>query len=113
MDVECRRNFSELFQLFQKFSKFKIFIAIFGKCIRLSTNNDKIGTVVFEKPLEFEFLIGEGYSNLSWVWMSGHHSISKPEKTQVCHLFLERPFLKPISTFYHVNRNAQVLSDNL
>ena len=40
-----------------------------------------------------------------------HHPITKPEKTQICnlclnHLFLEGPFLKPISTFYHVNWDA-------
>ena len=37
-----------------------------------------------------------------------HHPITKPEKTQICnlylnHLFLEGYFLKPSSTFYHVN----------
>ena len=47
-----------------------------------------------------------------------HHPITKPEKTQICnlylnHLFLEGPFLKPISTFCHVNWDAKVLFDNL
>ena len=37
-----------------------------------------------------------------------HHPTTKPEKTQICnlylnHLFLEGPFLKPSSTFYYVN----------
>ena len=37
-----------------------------------------------------------------------HHPITKPEKTQICnlylnHLFLEGPFLKPNSTLYHVH----------
>ena len=40
-----------------------------------------------------------------------HHPcdpVTKPEKMQICnlclnHLFLEGPFLKPSSTFYHVN----------
>ena len=40
-----------------------------------------------------------------------HHPITKPEKTKICnlclnHLFLEGPFSKPISTFYHVNWDA-------
>ena len=40
-----------------------------------------------------------------------HHPITKPEKTQICnlllnHLLLEGPFLKPISTFYHINWDA-------
>ena len=40
-----------------------------------------------------------------------HHPITKPEKMQICnlcpnHLFLEGPFFKPISTFYHVNWDA-------
>ena len=45
--------------------------------------------------------------------MSGpkFHPVTKSEKTQIwnlClnHLFLEAPFLKPISTFYHVNWDA-------
>ena len=56
-----------------------------------------------------------GYSTLSWVRMcdpkSDHHPITKPEKTQICYLylnhsFLEGPFLKPISAFYNVNWDA-------
>ena len=40
-----------------------------------------------------------------------HHPITKPEKAQIrnlClnHLFLEGPFLKPISSFYHINWDA-------
>ena len=40
-----------------------------------------------------------------------HHPITKPEKMQICNLypnllFLEGPFFKQISTFYHVNWDA-------
>ena len=40
-----------------------------------------------------------------------HHPITKPEKTQICYLylnhsFLEGPFLKPISAFCNVNWDA-------
>ena len=51
--------------------------------------------------------VGYGCAALSF----DHHPVTKPEKTQICnlclnHLFLEGPFFKPISTFYHVNVNA-------
>ena len=91
--------------------------------IKSSSTEDSIclrilyGKLHSDWPRDFDCTYLPGGGTQLWVGYGcaarsfDHYPITKPEKTQICYLylnhsFLEGPFLKPISAFHNVNWDA-------